>query len=356
MPNPSGTAPRVRTITVDVPVNKQPQEQHAPPILKTVYSGAPQTADCDMNMDQQVQFTSPVYVVGNLCLKSGGSILSPTKLTVGGFLYNVGHGDIGTTANPLPELHVKDSCTAKDTTPNTCNPTWDSAKGYYSLAAQNIYATAFDQSPTFPDPPSVDWNWVKQIRGSWDCGNARDLTGNVVLATANNDSYTCKTNSGTLTWNSATQTMTVDGVVYIDGNLSAQNVDIKYSGVGGIYVGGTVDFGTNVRICSVDSDFAANFDCSKQADWDTMNNFLMINAKGAIASNNLTFEGGLYSDSDISFSSGQTLMYGPIVTPQKIVPGQQSASGFPGDFMVESTEPGTSTPYWTLGAPQNGTY
>src|SRR5581483_1201638 len=101
----------------------------------------------------------------------------------------------------------------------------------------------------------------------------------------------------------------------------------------------------------------SHHDCPSGANWpDIADNFLLILGKNGFSGKNLSVEGGLYSDSTISFGSGQTNIYGPIVTPSTIDPGQQAASGFPNISKLFSGAPDTPAPYWTLGTPTNGTY
>ena len=56
------------------------------------------------------------------------------------------------------------------------------------------------------------------------------------------------------------------------------------------------------------------------------------------------------------FGSGQTNIYGPLVTPDQIFPGQQAIAGFPNILYIFTGAPGTPNPYWTLDLPKNGTY
>jgi hypothetical protein len=86
----------------------------------------------------------------------------------------------------------------------------------------------------------------------------------------------------------------------------------------------------------------------------------MIASQGAMSggqsNSNFNLEGGLYSAQNINFGSGQTNIYGPIVTPDQIFPGQQAASGFPNILDLFTGLPGTPQPFWVLALPQNGTY
>jgi Tfp pilus assembly protein PilX len=106
IPNPSGPGFLSRTITVDVPVEAPPAKAPVPDIFKSVYSGA-STTGCDLSTGQGVHFSSPVYVVGNLCLGQHSSIEAGPenlgKLVVGGWIEIDQQANIGTNANAAPE-------------------------------------------------------------------------------------------------------------------------------------------------------------------------------------------------------------------------------------------------------------
>ena len=65
-----------------------------------------------------------------------------------------------------------------------------------------------------------------------------DITGNA--------SYNCVTNTGSISWNKATQVLTVAGTIFFDGNITSSNTGAMYHGLGTIYVNGTFALsGTN---------------------------------------------------------------------------------------------------------------
>jgi hypothetical protein len=147
--------------------------------------------------------------------------------------------------------------------------------------------------------------------------------------------------------------MTVNGNVFVDGNLSVSG-NFVYTGLGSIYVGGSIAVANNTSICVGST---AQHDCPNQANWPNIaDNFLLLLAKSGISGANINIEGGFYSDGTINFGSGQTNIYGPVVTPSTIVPGQQAADGFPNILDLFTGAPGSPQPYWVLGPPQNGTY
>jgi hypothetical protein len=232
-----------------------------------------------------------------------------------------------------------------------CTLTKPVGQSYYTDPNGDIYAAAWSNSPTFPTPPTVDWAARQTERGTWSCTGGHSLT----AATFNliGTPYTCTTEAGSLTYDGTK--LTVNGNVYVDGSLTTpSNTDILYSGLGAIYVGGTISFGNNSSICVGSTD---HHDCPSGADWtDIANNFLLFLSKQGTSGSNLSLEGGLYSDTNIDFGSGHTNLYGPLVTPLTLNPGQQSASGFPNILDLFTGAPGTPQPYWVLGPPTNGTY
>jgi hypothetical protein len=210
-------------------------------------------------------------------------------------------------------------------------------------------------NPSFPNQPTEDFA-SRAVEGSpYSCTGGETLgTSPFDLAPSNFD-YSCTAPSGSISWNHSSQTLTIAGNVYVYGNLTTANTEkANISGIGGIFVDGTTTFGQNTSLCV--NGWTGQHDCSGGSNWDTANNFLMFFGKGAITGSNLGLQGGLYSLQNIDFGQGQTDIYGPLIGLSVLVPGQQAGTTMPNITSVVTTWPNTPQPFWTLGAPQNGTY
>jgi hypothetical protein len=132
---------------------------------------------------------------------------------------------------------------------------------YYADASQNIYASALSNTPTFPSPPpSVDWTGVAADSGfalsdptgasdTWACTNGKSLRAATFDLTR--ELLTRARLRATGSSPGTAQRLTINGGIYISGNLITQNnANVVYSGLGAIYVGGTITFGNNTAIWS----------------------------------------------------------------------------------------------------------
>ncbi|HXH97822.1 MAG TPA: hypothetical protein VNH40_11485 [Gaiellaceae bacterium] len=382
VPNPSGTQPITRTITIDVPLVQPPSKAGAPDIFKSIYSGKV-SSGCDLSTGQNVIWAAPVYVRGNMCIGQNSGVEKGSqglgKLNVGGWLETSGNGaHVGATSTPLPSLAVSKICTTSSTVPppnaDTDPPCADTLSSYangFKDSAGTVFVSTASDTPSFPSPPSINWdnptapNYVGGL-GTWSCTGGRSLAapsgGTFVL---NGSAYECTIETdqiptGYLKWDGTT--LTINGNVFINGNLitDSTNQQMLYDGLGTIYVGGTVSFANNTAICHDQVDNTGH-DCPHQEDWPNIaDNFLLIAAKddmsGGQSNSNFSIEGGLYSEQQINFGAGHTNIYGPIVTPDQIFPGQQAASGFPNIIDLFTGLPGTPQPFWVMALPENGTY
>jgi hypothetical protein len=360
VPNPAGSGPIVQTVSEVIPVTAPPMQVPAPDLYKGIYSGrGPTPGVCDLTTGQGVVWVSPVIVKGNLCVQQQSGVASPGTLTVGGFLQNTQGGYAGTSAAPIPSLSVAGACNGSMTMTPACSPAWDSVHNYYADTSQNIYTSSVSNAPTFPNPPpSVDWNEVATDSGfvlsdptgasdTWTCTNGKSLRAATFDLTAGAP-YTCTApGNAKLAWDGTT--LTVNGSVYVSGNLVTQNnTNVVYKGLGAIYVGGTISFGNNTAICVGST---SNHACPSGYNWDATQDLIFLLSQGGITGSNLALEGGLYSDNNVNFSSGQTQINGPIVTQQQLIPGQQASSGFPNITTVITSMPDTPKPYFLLGDP-----
>jgi Tfp pilus assembly protein PilV len=361
VPNPGGPnlAPLTRRVTSNVDVIEPPGTPPAPGIWQMVYSGkGPTPGTCDFTLPQGATVKSPLYVAGNLCGLNKGAVESPGTLVVGGWV-NLGgpNAHIGTQSSPLSSLTVVGSCDGSQNATPACQP---------NTAGGNIWASGFQTTIASPtSPPSIDWTsgGVAHFADNATCSpSSVVLTGTFNLTPQTNGSnYSCTTDFGSLSWDYASEKLTVNGDVYINGNLSVdtKNKIVTYSGMGNIYVQnngtlGQVTFGNNSYLCVAQLSGDCNFgDLSK---WDTTKNLLIILARSDVGADNLHFQGGLYSETKIDLGSGQTETQGPLVSPQVIIPAQQAQSTFPNITTVAGYLPGTPPPPFVLGKPYGGSY
>jgi hypothetical protein len=361
VPNPAGSGSISRTITIDIPVNAPPGKTGSVgSIYDSIYSGGTGNP-CDMNMSQGVVFVAPVYVVGNLCINNPqAGVLYPGTLHVGGYLY-VKNGSVGTATNPVTDLEVNGACNGTQQMTPTCvstlfKPAPPPTVNYWTDGSGLIYVNPDATGhPSFPDAPSEDFASRKVEGSPYSCTGIETLGTNPFDPAPPTGDYSCTAPSGSISWNHTTQTLTIAGNVYVYGDLTTlSNEKATIVGIGGIFVDGAVNFGNNTAYCV--NGWSGNHDCNGASNWNTDNNFFMIFAQGTMAGANLGLQGGLYSAQSINFGSGQTDIYGPLIARQILVPGQQAATTFPVITKIVTTWPNTPQPFWTLGAPVNGTY
>ena len=289
-----------------------------------IYAGDP-TASCTSLLGG-ISVNVPVYVAS--CFTVGGNFGSyPAKIWepndpatvsvhVGGLLDVNNNAPIGTVAKPI---------------------SWVSA-GSIS-GAGNIHALSYPSKP--PNPiPAVDAQAVYN-RANWSgatCTGSQPFDNNGVRNNSKGNvsllslaSYDCTARGaagnfvGRLAWNNTTTTkqMTIDGTIFIDGNLVVGTNDkMKYSGNGTIYVNGSIDH--KGVICGPPSTFdPSSGACSM--DWDPAQDNLLIvavNSAGADTGFGVTsqsrLEAGTWTvgdgDATADFSStGQTELGGSVI-------------------------------------------
>jgi hypothetical protein len=226
-------------------------------------------------------------------------------------------------------------------------------------------------APTSPTPealPTVDWAWVQNAQASSvpaaSCTNGRSLS-ELTFALTPNSSYTCTSAIGSIKYtynNSGVSTLVISGDVYLSGSISidTRNALVQYSGVGSLFVAGSLVTANNSFICvqvaAGTCDFANATNSSSSGYWDPAKNLLLLQVQGAVAGVNLRFQGGIYSATSIALTGGQGCTQGPLVTPNTIVVGQQLNGSFPNFPQVPAGSLGAPPPPYNLTAPYGGTY
>jgi hypothetical protein len=272
-----------------------------------------------------------------MCL--GGSTIvestQPVDFMVGGYLYISSGGGIGTTAAPITGGVVVGGCSSftngAGATP-CANGSWNyhvkttdtfvpqSAPEETAADIQNDYST-FDPGPAHPcaagnNPYAPLASTVFDTNGVYDAGG----NGTTFTLTPSS-SYTCNSSSqggastGQLQWDNSAKKLTINGSVFVDGNLTI-NQSLTYTGTGIIEVSGKILFsGNNLLICAV-----AN--CT-QANWQGTSGNNQMLSLATLASNTTAitfqdnaqiFQGSLWAQpsSAVTFVKNGDQVQGPM--------------------------------------------
>ena len=389
--NPNGNSlGKVRkTITANIPVVPTITQPLNNPSWNYVMSRATGSgvafSGCDMTLQNSVNVTSPLYVMGNLCLKNSAKITAGTLNVVGSVDQQSTQNTIGTATTALPGAHIGKGC--RYTGQSSHNPCLNGAAGSPGFK-DNVWASPLDSTPQSVTPPTPLWDdWY--LNGSpgpyFPCqtvsgtpptfdptvaaGTASDATkltyrnnnaGLINLTPAS--SYTCKNTNGELSWNASTHVLTVKGTIFIDGSAKVDNGAVNtYTGEATIYLSGTMFFkGANTYLCAG----ASNTSCSTSS-WDSTKDLLglVVNGNGSSGSpdNQVSagdgvqlvsarFMGAVYATNAVDIST-TSLVDGP-VDGSTILLGQSSSSTFAGFTFVPVGMPGNKSVYALPLAPQ----
>jgi hypothetical protein len=350
------------------------------------------TANCDTSFTNSLTINVPVWIGGNLCMNN--SVQMTKSVYVGGYA-NVGNpqAKIGTSGSPVAEAYVGNGCWFNQgTVYNPCVTDGTTVAG--KSAVTKIWAsTLYTQNNPIPanetlfnhvSAPPLCWaqgdcpGYVNAPSGGWysvaspgplhscDVGTTSPA-GNLLPVFDNNTafdnsvptvfnltpaaySYTCKTAGGELSWNVATRTLTVQGVIFIDGSVTASisgNQPVTYVGWGDngactsigscqsvLFLSGTF-FMSSESLCAV-----ATASACDAASWDPNKKLLIIATHGNggqvpagdgvnLTTNKAAFQGGLYAVNSIDLSSGASAQ-GPLVSgTAAIIDGQSGTLSFP---------------------------
>jgi hypothetical protein len=378
--NPTGGTAIVKYMTAKVQVHQPPPASYNVAVWNTVFS--PGTgSSCDTSIGQGVNINIPLYVGGNFCMANKGSVSAPIyvagNLNISNKMSWIGcptGGNNCSSPAPVNSAHVGGWCAGpsgtqyspcysepmtggrKDTNIYVTNPTtWNP----FGVASDFVGVTA----PTIcwgpgscAGDPDGGWYTVSSPGPMSPCVAStgtpptfdNDTTMNdSVLTTFNmtpGASYTCTTaQGGVLSWNAATNVLTISGTVFIDGNVTFTtpgNTPVTYTGVGS---GGNC---TNVGDCqavlfasgdiSVDSEKLCAVVSGNNCDWNNWNpnkKILILASNGpngaSVGPSQSSFQGALFATNQVTV--GQSAQSeGPLVSGTKVVSlGQQFGGTFP---------------------------
>jgi hypothetical protein len=401
--NPTGAAAIHRTVTAKMQVYERETSNPAD-VWNWVYSPASSglpLPHCDTTFGNSLTLDVRVWVGGNLC--ANNTVAFEKSLYVGGSL-SLGNpqATVGSQGTPIAspeEVYVGAGCVySNKPLYNPC--VTDGTKVGGKAAQTNVFTNTLYTQLTgipgtdtiFPNvaPPPLCWgqgdcppNSSSPIAGGWysvaspgplhPCDTASTTPAGNPLPVFDNDStfgltggsvpgvfnltpdsysYTCKTAGGELSWNNTTRTLTVQGVIFIDGSATAYtagNQPVLYKGWGNngnctsvgsceavLFLSGTFGI-SRENLCAVVNSSGTGCD---QSAWDPNKKLLIIathyqggqlatNDGIEVTSNQSFFQGGLYAKYAISIQSGGEVQ-GPLVSgTQTISDGQSGILSFP---------------------------
>ena len=235
---------------------------------------------------------SPVQIEGNLSLSNNASV--------------------GTLATPIASANIA-SC---------------GSPAHACTSADRVYATSLTQITTQLTKPTLDLpGWYANAKpgpshncttGSMPGGFDNDATFNRSRAAFNltpGSSYDCQywesgTLVGRLSWNAATNVLTVLGTILFDGPLTIGTG--TYSGRGTIYATGQITSGNGDQLCGV---------AACDSTWNPDTNLLVLVSGeqtlqfGIDFANNTVFQGALYAVNDYN-AKNNVQNFGPIIARQ----------------------------------------
>ena len=389
--NPYGGADYQKTIRATIPVVPVTTQPLNNPSWNYIFSRATGSgvalSGCDMTLQNSVNVTSPLYVMGNLCLKNTAKISKGPLIVKGSMDLQQSNNQAGAAGADLNEAHIGRGC--RYLSQSLHNPCVYGAGGGTGTH-DNVWATILDGSPPAVTPPTVQWNdWY--LNGSpgpyYPCaapqagdppnpsflfdspvGVASDTDANKLAYKNDNQgvanltpgsSYQCKTVNGEISWDYASKVLTLNGTIFLDGSAK---VDIggvvRYKGQATIYTSGTV-LVKNTQLCGYSSGASCTF-----GSWDSTKDLLgfVANGNGSVPADNQVpggdgvqfvsayFQGAVYATNIVDIGTTSTVD-GPL-DGSTVILGQSSTSTFNGFTFVPVGMPGNPTVYALAQLPQ----
>jgi Tfp pilus assembly protein PilX len=377
----ANTSVVTRTVSASMTVSfsyNQPVNAQAWNYIYLTNKGGSNT--CDVTLQQNVALDAPLYIEGNLCFLNNSSIVEnlltprlPVSVIVKGKVAWANNGSsIGTSSTDrVTSVYIAGGCG------NSLSSVHTPCKAYPTAGYDPIYAGSFSATTPTVAPPVVDWvndGWYANanpgpnhpcavIAGTpptFDAGTSPNNTiqnltspyanGSIpttVNLTPTTADYTCRTSTGELSWNHTTHTMTVNGVVYIDGNVSVGDGSVdEYNGQATLYASGYIT--VNGTMCGRRN--AGNNACDFSA-WNPNTEMWILAAHGDNGSgysivfpNNATWEGGVYATKSINLLNNGTVE-GPMIGGSADFNQNVSARPFPVITTVPIGTPGNPNIY-----------
>jgi hypothetical protein len=389
--NPYGGLDYQKTLRATIPVVPTTTQPLNNPSWNYIFSRNPGSgvalSGCDMTLQNSVNVTSPLYVMGNLCLKNTAKISKGPLIVMGSMDLQQSANQAGAAGADLNEAHIGKGC--HYLSQSLHNPCVYGAGGGAGTK-DNVWATILDANPPAVTPPTVLWNdwYLNASPGPYypcaapqagDAPNPSFAFDNPVGVASDSDanklafkndnqgvanltpgsSYTCKTVNGELSWDYPNKVLTVSGTIFIDGSAKIDiGGTVRYKGQATIYTSGTV-LVKNTSVCGYSAGTSCTF-----SSWDSTKDLLgfVANGNGSLAADNQVpsgdgvqfvssyFEGAVYATNIVDIGT-TAIVDGPL-DGSTVILGQSSTSTFNGYTFVPVGMPGNPTVYAYAQLPQ----
>jgi hypothetical protein len=389
--NPHGGADYQKTIRATIPVVPITTQPLNNPSWNYIFSRAAATGQalngCDMTVQQSVNVSAPLYVMGNLCLKNTAKISKGPLIVKGSLDLQQSANKAGAAGADLNEAHIALGCRYQN---QALHAPCIYGQGGTTPVRDNVWATILDATPPAVTPPTVDWDdWYLNASpgpyyscaapGQGEAPNPTFIFDNPVAAASDSDanklaykndnagvanltptsSYLCKTVGGELSWDYTNKILTVNGTIFFDGSVKIDvGGTIRYKGQATIYSSGTA-LVKNTQLCA----YSSGTSCTL-ANWDSTKDLIgfVANGNGSIPADNQVpagtgvqfvssyFQGAVYATNVIDIDT-TSLVDGPL-DGSTVKLGQSTSSTFNGFTYVPVGLPGNPTVYALAQLPQ----
>ena len=358
---------RIRATTAVVPDAMQPNS--VPAWSYVLAKGTSDSTTCDVTVNEHAVVDVNFYVQGNLCLNNHGKLLqsddtNPVEVIVQGKIALWNHGQVGEPASEVSRADVGGGCVSSLSDP-----------GHLCTTADEFFVDDYRQVPTAIVPPAAGYeSWYATAKPgprfpctttsgpapTWD----NDTTLNLATAgsaptfdlTPGSD-YTCRyvqngVTTGELSWVAATRTLTVRGVMYYDGSMTASGAVNVYDGGATIFLTGTLTTSNNTIFCAA----KAGSDCDF-AGWSPNAEMLVFVVNGGTATNSVAlgngtrFQGGLYAKETIDLGN-DVHVEGPMISEDLVLGQHVELEPLPEITAVPVGAPGNPITQATITPPR----
>jgi hypothetical protein len=374
-PTGHGAAQIRRKLTARVPVVPVAPQSLQPNNQAWQYMFATRTGnDCDMTLNNHVSGSSRLYANGNLCINNNADFLGEA-LIVKGSLFLGNGSDVGSPTSMVTrvETHVGGAAGCRYHNDAWHNPCTD-ADHVYSKKDPPDWVAGVNHIPPTIAAPTVDLpGWYEHaVPGpAQGCGtstgtppafdndypNRNSSLPGIFDLTPAGLSYTCRVGPaenpvGELSWNNLTKTLTVKGVIFIDGNVTTTGVLNRYQGQATLYVSGT--FTVDGTLCGGIAGLTCDF-----ASWNPNTTMLTVVADGKgglepysiTLGNSAQFQGALDATTAIYLGTWAK-SDGPMVGSTIVLSNHVTTDPFPFITTVPPGMPGNPNVYAQPNSPE----